>query len=418
LESADPDARLKWVAGFFYQRNTQVSRQFVQDTFLPNLFADVNGVPFAVAFGQGLVGGLYTFNQDPVLAHDKQIAGFGQVDFKLTPKLTLTAGLRWEEATFDAVADYNGPVVGPPVHDTGQKTEHPLTPKFGVAYQATDDNLFYATAAKGFRIGGYNPQIGSPCTPLAAQYGFTPSAGNPTGRPPTFDSDTLWSYEVGSKNRLMRGRGQLNVSAYYIDWTSIQQGLALRCGFAFTANLGKAVSQGFDLDAAFRVNDHLTLGGAVGYNDAKFKETVHLGVAPKNLVTSGDSLPGSPWTVTLNGQYDFEVLDHDAFLRLDYQYHSKGPSNTAGLDPQNLTVVESAILIPTPETNELSARVGVQVAGANVSVFVRNLLDDHPNLGRADLAFAPSTLGGPDTPLYTGQTLRPRAFGMTVTTRY
>ena len=37
----------------------------------------------------------------------------------------------------------------------------------------------------------------------------------------------------------------------FIDWQNIQQGVALAsCGFAFTANLGKAVSQGLDLEAS------------------------------------------------------------------------------------------------------------------------------------------------------------------------
>src|SRR6185503_11135703 len=161
----------------------------------------------------------------------------------------------------------------------------------------------------GFRVGGYNPQVGLPCGPLLASQGYTPSAGNPTGRPATFNSDSLWSYEIGSKNVFNEGRAQISGSAYYINWKDIQQGVVLgSCGFQFTTNLGKAVSQGVDLDASFRLGSSLTLGTAIGYNDAKFKQTVFGGPgATVSLVSDGDHIPGAPLTVTLNGQYDFRL---------------------------------------------------------------------------------------------------------------
>ncbi len=257
LEGGEADSRVKWVAGAFYQKYRQESKQFVEDTFLPNLFADVTGAPFIVALGP-LADGRYTFKQDSVIAHDEQLAGFAQADIKPIEKLTLTAGVRYAETRFDAKAYYEGPVVGPPVNDSGEKTEHPVTPKFGLSYQLSRDNLLYATAAKGFRVGGYNPQVGLPCIPLLNSLGYGPLAGNATGRPSTFNSDSLWSYEVGSKNVVNGGRAQISASAYYIDWKNIQQGVTLAsCGFQFTTNLGKAVSQGFDLDASFRVGDEL-----------------------------------------------------------------------------------------------------------------------------------------------------------------
>jgi outer membrane receptor protein involved in Fe transport len=435
IGSADAEARLKWLAGVFYQRTTQKSRQFVQDAFLPDLFFDARGVPFAIALPcatcapNGLAGGpdgpgLYTFNQDPVLAHDEQLAGFVQVDYRLFDPLTLTVGVRYSDTKFDATAHYFGPVVGPDVNDAGEQNEDPVTPRFGLSYQVSDDHLIYAAAAKGFRVGGYNPQVGLPCTapPFFAlpNLGYFPSPGNPTGRPPTFDSDTLWSYELGSKNAFAAGRAIVNASAYYIDWKNIQQGVALAgCGFGFTTNLGKAVSRGFDLELLVQPTDTLTLGSAIGYNDAEFRETVFGGpAAVVPIVSKGDSIPGSPWTFTANGQYDFTLFEQDAYLRFDYEFHSKGPDDTAALNltnrppfpPPNL-----AILVRAPETHLLSLRAGMRVGGADVSVFVRNLLNDHPNLVRGDLAF--NWFAG-DPHGFTGQTLVPRMAGVTVSYRY
>jgi iron complex outermembrane recepter protein len=417
LEGGEEDSRIKWVAGAFYQKYRQESKQFVEDTFLPNLFADVTGVPFAVALGP-LADGLYTFKQDSVIAHDEQSAAFAQVDITPVEKLTVTAGLRYAETKFDATAHYEGPVVGPVVNDAGEKTEHPLTPKLGLSYKFTRDHLLYATAAKGFRVGGYNPQVGLPCIPLLASFGYAPSAGNPTGRPSTFDSDSLWSYEIGSKNVLNDGRAQISGSAYYIDWKNIQQGVALgSCGFAFTANLGKAVSQGVDLDASFRLGSSLTLGTAIGYNDAKFKQTVFGGPAGTvSLVRDGDHIAGSPWTVTLNGQYDFKLGARDAFARLDYEYRSQGPDDTSALNLQNRSPVlpppDREVLVRAPSLSSLSIRTGVQIGGANASLFVKNLLNQNPLVVRGDLMLN----GGPHG--YTAQTVMPRTVGATLTYRY
>ena len=424
LESSDADSRLQWVVGMFYQTTSQESIQRVQNTFLPDLFFDAVGVPLAVVFGVGLGEGLYTFNQDPVTSNDEQLAGFLQGDFDLTEKLSVTAGVRVADTKFDATAFYNGPVVGPAgVNDSGASEETPVTPKFGLSYQMTQDNLLYATAAKGFRVGGYNPQIGLPCTPQVVSLGYIPSADNPTGRPTTFESDTLWSYEVGTKNTLLGGRGQLNASIYYIDWDNIQQGVGIgSCGFGFTINAGKAVSQGFDLEASFMPTDQLTLGTAFGYNNAEFKETVFGGpTALVSQISDGDTIPGSPWSVTLNGQYDFIVLETDAFIRFDYEYHSEGPDDTAGLNLANRSPFQAPVdpltFIPTPETQLLSMRAGAQIGNLNISVFARNLLNENPNLGRGDLSFQPVPFGT-DAHNYTGQTLQPRTMGATITYRY
>jgi outer membrane receptor protein involved in Fe transport len=131
-----------------------------------------------------------------------------------------------------------GPVVGPSVTDVGTQKEHPFTPKFGIDFQVTDRTLIYGSVSKGFRPGGYNPQVGSPCGPELASLGY------PGGRPKLYNSDSVWSYELGLKTRVADGRLGIQGSAYQIDWKNIQQSVALNsCGFQFTGNLGNARSR-------------------------------------------------------------------------------------------------------------------------------------------------------------------------------
>ena len=154
--------------------------------------------------------------------------------------------------------------------------------------------MLYASASKGYRIGGYNPRVGTPCA----------SDANYSGYRTLFDSDSVWSYELGSKNELLDSRVRINTSLYDIDWKNIQQVIGLSsCGFAYTANLGKARSQGVDLQAELALTDSLVAGLAVGYNDARFTETVKtVPTAARNLITDGDHIVGWPWTLAVSAQ--------------------------------------------------------------------------------------------------------------------
>jgi outer membrane receptor protein involved in Fe transport len=89
---------------------------------------------------------------------------------------------------------------------SGSSSENPITPKAVVAYQPDAGNLFYASAAKGYRPGGINGPLSSICGANLASIGLT--AG-----PEIYAADSLWSYELGAKNSLLGGRMQINASA-------------------------------------------------------------------------------------------------------------------------------------------------------------------------------------------------------------
>ena len=393
LESTNPNDRVTWTAGVFFQNAKENTVERVYDPAILN--------QLSLPVGDG-----YIYDQNPFSSVDKQIALFGQADIKLTDKLKGTLGLRYSKADFTGDAAYTGFVVGPPVSSSVSQTEHPVTPKIGLNYQIDTDNLLYVAAAKGFRIGGTNPDIGVFCDLTA--YGLTKV-------PASYKSDSLWSYEIGSKNSFDDHRLLVDASAYLIKWNNIQQNVELPCGFQFTGNLGNADSKGLDLQVQFKVTEGLAVGASFGYTDAAYTgkayATPQAALIPGSLtvVQKDDHLPGAPWTLGTYAQFNFPLFDQRGYARIDYQYGAKQTDLTAA---QNKANGGDPYAIPSVAAQSYtSLRGGVKFGAFDVSLFAQNLFDSKPKLSQA--------VDGPNgTPLYQVITFRPRTIGLTGTYRY
>src|SRR5262249_37911746 len=114
--------------------------------------------------------------------HERRVAVFGEGNFNLTKTLKLTARIPWaeDEPAFSqytygllVAAPFTGNPNGAPntagVPVTGEAQERPITYKLSLAWQATEDDLFYATAASGFRPGGVQSQATAQCATDLAQ---------------------------------------------------------------------------------------------------------------------------------------------------------------------------------------------------------------------------------------------------------
>jgi iron complex outermembrane receptor protein len=227
-----------------------------------------------------------------------------------------------------------------------------------------DDWNLYGSAAQGFRVGGVNGNLpASLCGEELDNLGIDPS--NAT----TFDSDSLWSYEVGFKSTLADNRVTLNGAVFYIDWSDVQQFNRLACGFQFTANAGAAESKGFELELAAAPMDGLTLSAAVGYTDAEI--TNDGGVAG---VAKGDKIQGVPdWTGTATAQYMWPTFgDWEGMVRGDFNYY--GDSFSAN----NESVGANAR--KRDSWTGLNLRGGIINASWDLVLFVDNVTDERASL--------------------------------------
>lgn len=431
VSSAASDSRLTWVGGAYYQNANTVShneatqdRTALQLALLGHTQLGISPLHSAAE----IASNLQTATNQQI--HERRSAVFGEANFGLTSTLKLTAGLRWSEETLSfnqytygllVAAPFTGatnPVPNNPgVPVTGSVKERPVTPKISLSWQMTEDDLVYATAASGFRPGGVQSQATSQCaTDLAAL--------NITATPPSYGSDKVKSYEIGSKVRLADRRISLSGSVFRIDWDKPQTPYLLpTCVFSYIQNIGKAISQGFDMQGEYRVTPAFTLNTSVGYTDAHYTDTVQTAPNAQNvrstLVFAGQDFTGIPhWQGTFGARYGFSVLEHEAYVTGNWQYTGKIPNSTpAG------TSAYAPDAYFAPSTSYVTARLGMLFGDVDVSLFADNLTNED--------ALTPATLTGRATcrnadcsvfasyyNVTNGVTFRPRMIGITAVYRH
>ncbi len=442
LQSADPSARLQWTTGVFYSLDRQFSLEQVHDPMSDAFFNQLLGMPIATYFGTAMnangssylpMGDAYF---DQLVSYDRQLAGFGEANFNLTDTLKLTAGVRVSRTSYTIESLSGGPTNGGFRPGTQSSSETPVTPKAGIQWQATPNDMYYFTYAKGFRSGGgnasipYDPTFKNPavgCTQDFLNFGI-PHA------PATYKSDSVQSFEVGAKNNI-NNRVRLASSVYYIKWNNIQGNVIPPiCQIQWTDNLGGAVSKGFDLQADFQLTSAFSIESAFGYTDARYTKnaypsgTVLTGPNPPlPLVTSGDAVAGAngigqgysipPYSATIGLEYKFRAFAHESFVRGDYEYlagdkwvHPALDSRTASYDPTALS---------TPRQAFASLRAGTNLGGWSASLFVDNLTDAHPIVNYNHQNNTYDDNGALlASPAYRFVSYRPRTFGITVTFRH
>lgn len=397
LQSVNNAARLTYTLGVFYAHLIENSTEFVTD---PTLNAETGFTACSVDLP--CPGGLI-YSQPELKVVDEQIAGFGETRFKFTRTLSLAVGLRVSGVRYTTSNDVGGPFFGGFSKATQSGHETPVTPRLVLSFQPDRDRLFYASASKGFRVGGVNTPLPGLCAPDLSQLGVTQV-------PRSYSSDSLWSYEAGAKVSGFDRRLTVNASAFLIEWSNIQQNVYLpNCGLQYTDNLGKVESVGGDVEIAARPVDALTLGLTVAYTDAYYTQKSAKLDTALPIVSRGDRLRGAPWSIVASAEYRFAADERrQPYVRADYQLSTKLTKLNSTLNPAD--ALSDTTLTNLPTTENLNLRAGIRLDGIDVSVFAQNLTNDLPVLFRTrDVAYLGS--------LYFERSARPRTFGLTVTYR-
>ncbi|MBA3810493.1 MAG: TonB-dependent receptor [Caulobacteraceae bacterium] len=369
--------RFRAVAGLFYQRQYQKE----ENDYLTTGFADRLSVP-------GRPGQVWLTKEVRI---DRDYAAFGQGDFEVTDKLTITGGIRGYRFDNSLVGFYGvnttyfgtgvrqclGPPVGPyglgaavvpgtpctnlgvlnPDGSISPKTSKGdgVTWKANATYKFDPDHLVYFTASTGFRPGGIN------------------RAG--TGAP--FDADHLNNYELGSKNAFFDRRLTLNATIFQEDWNGVQVTYQAPggSGVALIANAGGARTRGVEGDFAWQATRHFQLSGAGTYVDAKLTTPLFVGSTTPSA-PAGQRLPLTPQVKgNLIGRYTFDLFGLDAHAQLAGVY--VGERNPV------LVTSDLAKTGVLPSYFTMDGAFGVAKGRTSLEVYIRNITDERGQLSRA-----------------------------------
>lgn len=359
---------LSWVVGLFASDRKIKTDEYDYIPGIRQTFLDLYGVPpqdtsFADPFDNDLAG----WNRGR--EDQKQFALFGELTYYLTPQLKLTGGARTLHAETAFVWDNGGYFaqgIAPHTEESASYTA--TTPKASISYDISTDASVYATAAKGYRIGGFIVPIDlttGTCPASLAAFGIT----NPQF---SYSPDSLWSYETGAKTTWADHRLSVNASVYYVDWKNVQQTFSLACGSQYTANFGTAESYGGELEILGKPVRELTLGV-----EASVAHSTLTSVVPNVGATVGEHLLNTPeWTTTVHGEYEWPMPSGAGlFLRADYDLI--GPSNGS------FNVDDPAY--SRPSYTLLNASGGFRRGNWTASLYARNVLNDQKIIQRVPI---------------------------------
>jgi len=416
LQSTNANSRLHWVAGAFFSHDVTTDSRNVYDPYLPTLLAEgpygCGSFCYAAIFGDPqfpggvpLADGIYSFENTTNLT-EKQKAVFGQADLQIVGGLTATVGLRYAKFNTNWVNWEGGPINGTlwpgpgGVPESGTAVASVVTPKYMLSYK-TDHTLTYASATKGFRNGGVNAALDNPaCGTALGQLGLKSA-------PPTFNPDSVWSYELGEKFTTLNDRLVIDAAVYQYDWSNMIYDQALStCTLSFTTNLGKSQGRGFELQVQYRPIDPLVLSLNAGYNYLKATQTLSAGNGQIE-VDNGDPVPGTGSVViTGSAQYNLVLAERPSYFRVDYLYN--GPPAFSN-NPLDSSYVNPLFAFRVPGYSQANVRLGMIFGSWDISLFSNNLLNSQPLFKSREGA----TFYDIPTSIVTATTITPRTSGVT-----
>lgn len=242
-----------------------------------------------------------------------------------------------------------------------------FTPRANISFKVTEDNLLYASVARGVKSGGINNTNLPGGAPLATDEQF-------------YGPDKNWTYEIGLKNTFMNGLATLNLAAFYIDWSDLQLSVSPTGGgqttTLITQNIGGASIKGIELDGVIEPIEGLVLNAGLAYIDATYDDgTISSRILRANLCgdgtvcnangdVGGNSLQRtSKFQWNVGASFDTPVSDSlEFFSRVD----------VAGQSKQFVSELNVATIEPRVITN---GRLGIRSDRWSFSIWGKNLFD-------------------------------------------
>jgi len=338
--TSNDEGPLHWIGGMFYQYGETSSNTFF------NLTSDVNPDIF--------IDGDSAF-------HSLEWAGFGEVSYDLWDGMVRPlVGLRY--SSVKRVLDQNStttisgdpPVVIVSTAGESGKNYH-VSPRFNLSVYPNDSGMVFFNAAQGFRPGAL--QTGANVAALQSLTGVVTSV--------QLQTDSLWSYEVGTKWSLFDNTVSVSGSVYMINWNDAQYQTGLS-GISGIINLGDVRGRGFDVELVYATPiPGLTFQAAGGYNSTTIDNINPKVSAGLPFLQNGSQVPNVPkGNVSFSLNYSRPIGYHDLTFIADatYQYRAKESDLATGRQSADLNII--------------SIEGGIEKDAYRVVFFVDNATDE------------------------------------------
>jgi len=318
----DSNSPLKWTAGAFYMNHPDRE----------------NGVTIMGAAAAVVLQDPYAPYElhTPAKLDNSGFALFGQATWSLTPRLDITAGLRydWETKILHTETSMikEGLPVTPVVPPTRMEGKYKaFSPKLNMAYKLSPEALLYATYSKGFRAGGLNNR------------NFDPDYA-------AYDPEYSNNFEMGTKTTWLDNRMTANLTVFYIDWQDMQATAFTQSSASIVIqNAGNAKSKGIELELAVRPFKGMQVDYNLGYTHGRYSRlTLPDQRAGTEKDLKGNQLIMQPVvTSMLAAQYAHPLLKgFDGMVRAEWSYLGKqyfDLENTIKQDPYSLCNIRAGV---------------------------------------------------------------------------
>ena len=360
LNNSNTDSKFDWSLGGFYQN---IKKDIYQN--------GTDGVD--AEFGEA------EYDVADFVNETNTIALFGFGDYKLTDKLTASAGFRYDIDTFtqeDFLFVTNS-----------ERDNNEFQPKVSLSYQANKNVLIYANYGRGYRNGGFNADA----TDLFNR---------------EFDDETSDNYELGFKTTSWNDRLIFNGSIFFSRLNNQQQYiLDLNTFIAGVYNYDKTKVFGFELETRARLSNWLDVFANFGLADAEIVEGGATGGAngttTNNSNYNGGKVPFVPVNTFAVGFESSVAISDDlkfnAFLNLD----------TTGKTYWH----ESNLAVHTTDAYSLlDARIGFGYKNWQLDIYGKNLTDKqyYQEFSPGEFVGSPDDVGWRGQPLTIGTALSVR----------
>ncbi|MCM8729812.1 TonB-dependent receptor [Hephaestia sp. GCM10023244] len=345
---------LSWITGFYYYaEDTRNHRRIALGDDMPLLLVgDLAGVVFPGYGGEQA-------------RTDSRIDGsswalFGSTTYKLTDRLSLTAGLRYTHERKDLTYEqrhtqvYSGGLGGSIIPNFAvaiperreRYTDNRLTGDASLSYAFSPDHVGYLRFSRGFKAGGFQTDVISP------PFGATDRLG--------FDPETVDNYEAGFKSYLFGHKVRFNIAAFLMDWRDKQEQIFTGLSFLIR-NAANARSKGMEVEISAQPVAGLSLDANLGYLDTRYTDF------PGNSL-EGRHFPNLPkWTWSTGAQYTAAVSS-------DFELTVRGDVNHRG---ETYNQPNTNVFVISEGLTTINSRLGVQRADGQWGVYLwgRNLAD-------------------------------------------